>query len=106
MEHSGQAERPVAFPVPAQADQDIAIIRHVIRRLTLARDAMKMALLAAREAPHKASVERLTPAQATACWHAANLLLDTMFDNLNSELRNAMDVMEFTVPASERRPER
>jgi hypothetical protein len=107
MEHSGKAESPAVFPVLAQTDQDMPpILRHVIRRLTLARDAMKMALLATSEAPHKASAERLTPAQVLACWHSANLLLDTMFGNLNSELRNAMDVMEIMVPASDRRPER
>jgi hypothetical protein len=92
---TGDAAGPLVPSARAQADPEMqAIFRNVIGCLTLARDAMKLAIRAADEAAHEATPEQPTPAQALAGWRSANLLVRTAFGGLHSEVRNAIDVME------------
>jgi hypothetical protein len=52
-EHTDEAARRLAPFVPAETDQERQDYdRHIIRRLTIARDAMKLALWAANNASH------------------------------------------------------
>lgn len=90
-EHIDDAARRVAPFVQAETDQDDHD-RHAIRRLTIARDAMQLALWAADNASRTASA-RLTPAATLADWHAANQMVQTVFRHLSFEVSNAIETI-------------
>jgi hypothetical protein len=92
-EHSDEAARRLAPFVPAETDQERRNHqRHAIHRLTVARDAMKLALWAANNATHAAS-SRLTPAETLADWQAANQMVQTVFNDLSFEVTNAIETI-------------
>jgi hypothetical protein len=92
-EHTDDAARRLAPFVPAETDQERqGRDRHAIRRLALARDAMKLALRAANNASHEAS-SQLTPAETLADWHGANQMVQTVFNHLSFEVSNAIETL-------------
>jgi hypothetical protein len=53
---------------------------------------MRLALRAAHNASHVAG-SRLTPAEILADWHAANQLVQTVFNSLSFEVSNAIEAI-------------
>ncbi len=89
-EIDNDAWRLAAF-VPTEAEQEHD--RHAIRRLTIAQDAMKLALWAAYKASHTAR-SRLTSAEIFADWLSANQMVQTVFRHLSFEVSNAIETIE------------
>ncbi len=91
-ETDNDAWRLAAF-VPAETDQERQEHdRHAMRRLTIAQDAMKLALWAADRASHTAR-SRLTSAEIFADWLAANQMVQVVFRHLSFEVSNAIETI-------------
>jgi hypothetical protein len=73
-----------ALPLLAEASRDA---RTALDALTVALEATKLAVEVANDAPLKASFDSPTSSQIFENWHAANLLVHEMFDNLYYEAR-------------------
>jgi hypothetical protein len=92
-EQTDEAAKRLTPFVPPETDQERQDhSRHAIRRLGLARDAMKLALRAASNASYEAGT-RPTPAEILAEWHGANQLLQTVFRHLSFEVSNATETI-------------
>jgi hypothetical protein len=96
---SSEPAATFAAVVSAQADRERqAQVQHAIRRLTLTLEATNLALGTAERAPHNTGAQPLTAAQILDGWHAANLLVRTVFRDLHYEVRGAIDVLELMLP--------
>ena len=86
-----------AAPVPPQLDPEMQrIFRHVIRGLSAARDATKLALEVANDRTFRASSNASD--DILFSWHTTNMLVEISFAKLHSEIDNAIDVMRITLP--------
>ena len=86
----GAAVAP-ALSVSAQTSRDA---RTALDALTVSLEATKLPIEVANEAPRKASFVAPTPSQILENWHAANLLVHEMFDNLYYEARHTVGLIK------------
>jgi hypothetical protein len=75
-----------------------ASIQWGIDRLTIATEAMRLALNAADMDSRQGRHEEPTPAQAVNGWRASTLMLNAVFGRLSFEVANAIETMKLLLP--------
>jgi hypothetical protein len=98
-EQTDDTARRIVNSLLAETDQEMAAsCRHTIRRLSIAAEAMQLAIGAVGDVPHQASLSGLPPNEILARWHGANLVLERVFAHLNFEVSNAKAMMRGMMP--------
>jgi hypothetical protein len=84
---------PSGFTVLSKAERE-TYPRHTLDALTIALEATKLAIEAANDAPRRASHAQPTVPQIFESWHAANLLVHEVFENLYAQARYVIGVIK------------
>ena len=81
------------FTVLSATEQDTHRV-HFLEALSVALEAMKLAIEAAGQAPRRVSYEHPTLPQTFESWAAANLVVNEVFEKLYARTRHAIDIIK------------
>jgi hypothetical protein len=83
----------------AETDQERAVsCGHAIRRLSIAVEAVQLAVTTVGDAPHRASLREWPTSKIIAHWHASNLMSEAVFSQLNYVAHDAIEMMRRMMP--------